>query len=384
MSANSRPLLYALAAFSTALAAPAALAQDLLIGQVSSLTSAQNASNGKALYAGINAYFDYVNASGGIGGRKVRLVNKDDEYASAKMIDLTKQFIADRDILALSGYQNTSGLAELSKQNIPGTAGIAMIAPFQGDRSIVGAKNFFPFRSGYPDEIAALVKEAKFTDKKRVVVIYQSMTFGPPMAKLARELAKDQGLNIVDATMIDGARPDIEAAVAGPVASASKHSPDAVFVLAGSKYMLEVVKQLKNSPTLDGTQIYLLSLAPAQDVVKAVGEAKARGIVISQVVPFPFSATLPLVGEYQKLMKQYAPNEPFSFSSLEGFVIGKITVEALKRAGPKPTREKVVKALNNLGEFNLGGVYVNYTSKERNGWRGVDLTVIGPGGKLLR
>ncbi len=307
MSANSRPLLYALAAFSTALAAPAALAQDLLIGQVSSLTSAQNASNGKALYAGINAYFDYVNASGGIGGRKVRLVNKDDEYASAKMIDLTKQFIADRDILALSGYQN-----------------------------------------------------------------------------LARELAKDQGLNIVDATMIDGARPDIEAAVAGPVASASKHSPDAVFVLAGSKYMLEVVKQLKNSPTLDGTQIYLLSLAPAQDVVKAVGEAKARGIVISQVVPFPFSATLPLVGEYQKLMKQYAPNEPFSFSSLEGFVIGKITVEALKRAGPKPTREKVVKALNNLGEFNLGGVYVNYTSKERNGWRGVDLTVIGPGGKLLR
>jgi len=40
-------------------------------------------------------------------------------------------------------------------------------------------------------------------------------------------------------------------------------------------------------------------------------------------------------------MKQYAPNEPLSFSSLEGFVVGKITVAALKRAGKNPTREKV-------------------------------------------
>jgi hypothetical protein len=83
-------------------------------------------------------------------------------------------------------------------------------------------------------------------------------------------------------------------------------------------------------------------------------------------------------------MKQYAPDEPLSFSTLEGFVIAKITVEALKRASPKPTREKVLKVLNNMGELNLGGVYVNYTTKERKGWSMVDLTVIGPNGKLLR
>jgi len=101
-------------------------------------------------------------------------------------------------------------------------------------------------------------------------------------------------------------------------------------------------------------------------------------------VPFPFSATLPLVDEYQKAMKQYAPNEPLSYSTLEGFVDAKIAVEALKRAGPKPTREKVLKALINMGELDLGGVYVDYSPKARNGWGQVDLTVIGPGGKLLR
>jgi branched-chain amino acid transport system substrate-binding protein len=106
--------------------------------------------------------------------------------------------------------------------------------------------------------------------------------------------------------------------------------------------------------------------------------------VIAQSVPYPFSATLPMVGEYQKLMKQYAPDQPLSFSTLEGFVAGKITVEAVRRAGPRPTREKVLKALYGLGEFNLGGVYVNYSQKARLGWGGVDLTVIGPNGKLLR
>jgi len=100
--------------------------------------------------------------------------------------------------------------------------------------------------------------------------------------------------------------------------------------------------------------------------------------------PLTFSATLPVVSEYQKLMHKYAAGELLSFSTLEGFITAKITVEALKRAGPKPTREKVLKVLNAMGELNLGGVYVNYSPKARNGWGGVDLTVIGANGKLLR
>jgi len=375
--------LCALAAVSIGLAASFAHGQDLLVGQVSSRTSPSVAANAKGLHAGITVYFDYVNAQGGVGGRKVRLVSKDDQFVPAKMVELTKEFAADKNIIALAGYQNTAGITEVSKQNLPGTLGIAMIAPFQGDRSIVGAANFFPFRSGYPDEVRALVKEAKFTEKKRVLLLYQNMTFGPPMAKLARELAKEQGLNVIDALAVDSLSGDTRT-VAGVVAAATKRSPDAIIVLIGGNFVVEALKQIKNSPGLDGTQLYMMSIVQVQDVVKTVGEAKARGIVISQVTPFPFSATLPLVGEYQKLMKQYAPNEPLSFASLDGFVVGKITVEALRRASPKPTREKILKVLHNIGEFDLGGVYVNYTPKERKGWGGIDLTVIGANGKLLR
>src|SRR5581483_2860575 len=225
-------------------------------------------------------------------------------------------------------------------------------------------------------------KEAKSTQKSRVMILYQNVTFGPPMTKLAQALAKEQGLNIIESVVIDQ-NADDKVVIANAAAAVVKQQPDAVLMLVGGRWVIELVRQIKNAK-LYGTQLYLLSIVPPQDLVKAIGEQEARGIVISQVVPYPFSATLPLVVEYQKLMKQYAPNEPLSFSSLEGFVVGKITTEAIRRAGPKPTREKVLKALNSMGELDLGGVYVNYTARERKGWGGVDLCVMGPGGKLLR
>jgi ABC-type branched-subunit amino acid transport system substrate-binding protein len=216
------------------------------------------------------------------------------------------------------------------------------------------------------------------------VVVYQGATFGPAMMQLAQEVSKKEGLNVVAYVKMDTtAQAKIDAVIRDVVAAVVKANPDAVILLLGGKPAPELVKQIKNSAAADA-QIYLMSIVPPTDVIKTLGEAKARGIVISQAVPFPFSATLPLVDEYQRLMKQYAPGEPLSYSTLEGFVDAKITVEALRRAGVKPTREKVLKALENMGELDLGGVYVNYSSKARNGWGIVDLTVIGPNGKLLR
>jgi len=365
-------------------AAPPAGAQELLVGQVAALTNPGTTANAKGLAMGLQIYFKYVNEHGGVGGRPVRLVSKDDGLTPGKMVEITREYVADKKVLALAGYVNTGGITEVSKANLPGQAGIALIAPLQGDQSIVGADNFFPFRSGYPDEVIALIKEAVSTQKKKVAVVYWNITFGPAMVKLAQEVTKQVGLNVaawvpIDATAQDKFEPIMKEAVDAVV----KASPDAVIMLISGRYSLEFIKQIKNSDAAN-PQLYAMSIVPPGDVVKAVGEAKARGIVIAQSVPYPFSPTLPLVSEYQKLMKQYAPNEALSYSTLEGFVAGKITVEALKRAGRNPTREKVLKALYSMGEFDLGGVYVNYSRKARRGWGTVDLTVIGPNGKLLR
>jgi ABC-type branched-subunit amino acid transport system substrate-binding protein len=384
MSAHHRSVPLAAAFFlSVSIATPSA-GQELLIGQVASLSNPATMANAKGIQAGIKAYFDAVNDQGGVGGRKLALVSKDDGLTPGRMVELTREYIADKRVVALTGYVNTGGITEVSKANLPGEAGIALIAPLQGDKSIVGAANFFPFRSGYPDEVTALVKEASNTQKKKLAIVYWNITFGPAMQKIAQEAAQKFGVNVVATVPIDAQAQDkFDPIMKEAVAAVVKQAPDAILMLISGRYSLEFVKQIKNSESADA-QLYAMSIVPPGDVVKAVGEAKARGLVIAQAVPFPFSATLQIVSEYQKTMKQYAPNEPLSFSTLEGFVGGKITVEAIKRAGKNPTRAGVLKALSSMGEYDLGGVYVNYSSKERRGWGQIDLTVIGAAGKLLR
>jgi len=385
MSRNPlRVALATLVAVVSLLVFSAAHAQDLLVGQVASQTSPVTAANAKGMAIGLQTYFDYINAQGGVSGRPIKLITKDDGLVPGKMVEMTKEFIADKNVVALAGYVNTSGLTELAKANLLGDSGIALISPLQGDKSIVGAANFFPFRSGYPDEVTALVKEAQSTHKQKVTVVYWNVTFGPSMMKVAQDVSKQVGLNVTAWVEVDAKAQDkFDAVMKQATDAVVKQSPDAIIMLISGRYSLEFIKQIRNSPA-HSAQLYAMSIVPSGDVVKTVGEAKARGLVIAQAVPFPFSTSRPLVAEYQKLMKQYAPDQPLSFSTLEGFVAGKITVTALKRAGGNPTREKVLKTLNSMGELNLGDVFVNYSPAARNGWGRIDLTMIGETGKLVR
>jgi len=370
-------------AVSAGLAAPVA-AQDLLIGQVASQTNIVTGANGRGVFTGINVYLSAVNAQGGVGGRQVKLIYKDDDAKADKMVEFTKEFAANKDIIGLVGYVNTSGITEVAKRGMLTDANLALVSPLQGDKSVVGADNIFPFRSGYPDEVAALVKEAGATQKKKVVLAWFNVTFGPAMQALAEEEAKKIGLSVTSVKIDAQAPPAKLGEVVKQVAAdIAKAQPDAVIMLTSSKYVAEITRELNSTPAA-GVQIYAMSVVWADDIVKAVGEEKARGAVIAQAVPFPYSATLPFVGEYQRAMKQFAPNEPLSFPTLEGYAAAKIMVEGIKRAGANPTREKVLKALYGMGEFNLGGAYVDYSTRARRGWGSVDLSIIGPKGRLMR
>jgi branched-chain amino acid transport system substrate-binding protein len=118
--------------------------------------------------------------------------------------------------------------------------------------------------------------------------------------------------------------------------------------------------------------------------VKQIGAATARGVIFAQSVPFPFVGANTFVREYQAAMKKHKPQKPLSFSSLEGYAGAKILVAAMRKAKGGVTRQSLVQALSELGEFDLGGVGVKYTSSQKRGWGKVDLTIVGDGGKLLK
>ncbi|HEY4370992.1 MAG TPA: ABC transporter substrate-binding protein [Burkholderiales bacterium] len=369
---------------SFAAAGTSASAQEILVGQVGSQTNIVTGANGHGINIGMNAYFASVNAAGGINGKQVKVVFKEDEGKAEKMVAASKELAANKDMVAFLGFVNTSGLTMMAKQNMFAELGMPLIAPLQGDKSIVGADNIFPFRSGYPDEVVALVKEAADSQKKRVVVAYFTATFGPSMTKLAEEQAKKDNVNIVGTVKIDTAPDKFKQNMETAAKEVIKLNPDAVIMLMSSRFAAEMVKLVKNSDSpANSAQMYAMSVVWADEIAKAATPEKARGTVIIQAIPFPYSVVLPVVGEYQRVMKQFAPKEQINFPTFEGYIAAKITAEAIKRAGPNPTREKVLKALYNMGEYNLGGVYVNYSAKDRRGWGGTDPSVMGPKGNLL-
>jgi ABC-type branched-subunit amino acid transport system substrate-binding protein len=196
-------------------------AQDVVFGQVASQTNLASAANAKGLAVGIQAYFDKVNANGGIAGNKVKLVTLDDGLQGPKMIELTQQLIADKSVAGLLGFLNSAGLAEIAKQDLPAKSGIALIAPLQGDRNVIGAGNVFPLRSGYADEVTTLLKEAKTWGKDSIAVVNMNIAFGPALAKVATQISETLGVTVVTNPVLDATPDKLDASVKAAVAAIS-------------------------------------------------------------------------------------------------------------------------------------------------------------------
>src|SRR5262245_44846124 len=125
-----RPLSAARLALAALLcAAGAAAANDLVVGNIASTTNPTARENSANLVLGYTVYFQQINQEGGVRGRPVRMLNKDDGVNPDRMVALTQELIADKEVIALAGFLNTAGLVELMKRNTLVDGKIAMVAP---------------------------------------------------------------------------------------------------------------------------------------------------------------------------------------------------------------------------------------------------------------
>lgn len=360
-----------------------ASAADVVFAQIASQSNPASMANAQGLKIGIQACFDAINAKNGINGNKLKLEVRDDGLQSKNMVEMTAQLIDNKSIVGLLGFLNTAGLNALVKENTFGKNGIALIAPLQGDKNIVEADNVFPLRSGYADELDALLKEAKSWGKDTISIVNMNIAFGPPLAELAQKRATEIGLKVVSRSVVDFSPDTQPASVTAAVKDIAAARPKAILVLAAGTPAFEFIKAVRVAP--EGlAQIYGLSVLLHSELITTTGVDKARGIVLSQAMPYPYTATKAVITEYQNAMKTYAPKAALSFSSLEGYMGAKIAAEAVRRAGANPSRERVLNSLQTMAEYNLGGISVNYTAQARKGWGGVDLTIINASGNLQK
>ncbi|MCW7536355.1 ABC transporter substrate-binding protein [Aquabacterium sp. A7-Y] len=378
-SAAGRLRAFTLSLLMSAAALPAAAA-DLVIGQVAPLTGVITGT-GEEYVAGAQAYFAHVNARGGVLGRQIRVVVKDDGYRPELTLERTRELLEQDKPLALFGFVGTANVLALTKHKVLSEAGIALLAPYTGAMDLRVPINpyLFHVRASYADETAKMVEHLHTVGLRRFAVLYQDDAFGKAGLAGAEAAMQKLGLKSVATGSYDRTKPEeVDAAVAAIVPA----NPDAVIMVSVNRASSVFIKKLRAAGSR--AQLFSISVVNFKELLHNAGEAVVRGVGISQVMPFPYAASTPVVREFHTLMAQYAPGKVISYASLESFIAAKVMVEALRRAGPEPTRQKVLAALDGLKEYDAGGFKVGFGAGNRNGSRYVEVTVIGADGKLRR
>lgn len=365
-------------AASLALAAPGR--DDLVIGQVAPLTGTI-AGTGDEYVAGGAAYFAHVNANGGIYGRKIRVVVKDDSYKPDQTLAMTRQLLAEDKPLALFGFVGTGNVLALNKNRVLEDAGIALLAPYTGAQDLRDPMSpyIFHIRASYADETARMVEHLHTIGLRRFAVMYQDDPFGKSGLAGAETALKKLGLTAVAKGGYDRTKPeDIDAAVAAiaPV------NPDAIIMVSVNRASAAFVKKMRAQGSK--ARLFSISVVNFKELLKNAGEDNARGIGISQVMPYPYSTLVPVAREFQTMMAKYQPGKVVSYASMESFIAAKILVEAIQRSGADPTRQKIVAQLDKMNLYDAGGFKVSFSPDNHVGSKFVEVTVIGRDGKLLR
>lgn len=364
---------------STAISESGVTADTILLGQSAALTGPAR-SLGKQMNAGARLYFDHINQQGGIFGRKIRLEVLDDYYEPEPAAKNTRKLIEEERVFALFGYVGTP----TSQAALPlaTQARVPFFGPYTGARSVREPRSRYVFhvRAGYSDEATAILRQIQTTGLKRVAVVYNDDAYGKAeLEELERAVksAADSGVRLVAREAVVRNTMEIGDAMQGVL----KASPDTVVMISAYRtagaFVKEALRRGYNG------QFYNVSFVGTQALANEVG-AKGSGVIISQVMPHPGNATLPVVREYLRLLQAAGKPNEFDYASIEGYIAAKAFAEGLRRAGKDLTREKLVTALESMRSVDLGGFIVNFTPENHVGSRFVEMTVINSKGQVIR
>ena len=348
---------------------------QIVVGQTASF-SGPVAAGVKEAAEGAKLYIDTVNANGGVNGQTIELLSMDDKFDPKLTVENAKILIVEKKVVALflvRGTPQTLALLPLlAEYRVP------LVAPSTGAMALHQPvnPNVFNVRSSYQDEAERVVKHLSLVGVDRIAVLQADDSFGADAVIGALAGFKAVGKEPVLLEKFNRVKPDYDALAA----KAMKASAQAVLFIGSGTMVVDGTKAIRAAGS--AAQIVTLSNNAASGFITDMGRY-ARGTIVSQVFPYERSVGSPIVKEALELAK--AKNiDGISPAMLEGYAAAKVLVEGLRRAGAKPTREKLIAALNGLNKFDIGGLQVSYSPTDHTGLSFVELSIIGPDGKFRR
>lgn len=359
-------------------------AEPVVVGQIASTSNALVSEVSTQYNKGIALAFDRVNRAGGIGGRPLKLVLRDDGFDPAKTAGIVEELVNRDGAVALIGNVGSPAVLRLAESGILESRKLASFSPFAGLQAALGAPQVFPVRKSYEDEVSAMFEHSVRLGRRRVAFVAFELGAGPALAKAAPELARQAGAQLVGPVLF---RPD-----KNPVAH-NRALDEALAKIASSDYEAAVViasgpaasRAIEKLRQLRGKAlpIYTLSFNPAEQLARDLGADGARGVMITQVMPPPRSTSLQVVLEFRSDLTAAGETATPGYTLLEGYVAGRIAAEVI-RLSPGPLRESILRTAAHIGELNVGGFRVSYSPKARRSLNPVEITMISGDGRIIR
>jgi ABC-type branched-subunit amino acid transport system substrate-binding protein len=257
-------------------------------------------------------------------------------------------------------------------------AKVPLVGPFTGAEVLRNPVNRYIFnvRASYYDETEKIVEQLVSTGNHKIAVFYQDDAYGQAGLKGVEIAMGKRNMKILALGKVERNTVKVQDAVK----TINAAQPDGVVMISAYTSIAEFVREMKAAGST--TQFHNVSFVGSKALADALKD-EGYGVAISQVVPFPWSPSVPIVKEYQEILSK-AGNTDFNFSSLEGYIVAKVMVEGLKRAGKDLTREKLVSALEGMNRVDLGEFTVSFSPANHSGSKYVDLTMIGRAGKFIK
>lgn len=347
----------------------------IVFGQVAALAGPA-AALGSGMRTGILAAFAEANRAGGVQGRELVLLSRDDGYEPNNTIAAANALINQDQVFALIGSVGTPTTNAILP--LIAEAGIPLIGPFTGSEGLRNPFNplVVNVRASYFQETEVMVEHlTRDLGYKRIAIFYQDDSYGR-VGLLGTQRALDRrGMKLVS----EGSYQRNTTAVRGALADIARGQPEAVIMIGAYAPCAEFIKEARAAKL--GATYVNISFVGADSLAKALG-GEGDGVVVTEVVPFPSDTSLPLVARYQAALKAADPLAQPGFVSLEGYIAGRLAVQALQAIKGSITRRALLNAIATAGTFDLDGMTLAFSPQSNQGSNRVFLTVLGADGRF--
>lgn len=351
-----------------------ATAAEIVVAHVAPLKGLE-AGQGRAYGAGLQLYFDSVNRAGGINGNSITLVSEDDGGRAADTVALVKKFAADSRVVALTGVIGNGNVGELIASGVLQGAGIPLIG-YRCGEIVPEAALVYNVRASLNDEITKIIQHVTTIGIRRLGLFYEEGAGGTELVAAAEKIAERFGATVASRASYAPGTAKVDRAVELFL----KTQPQAIVVVSSGAATAAFIEQYRASS--GAAQLFATSAADIEQLGKRLSDEQMQSVAIAQVIPSPYSIGTRLAKEYLDLTaKSRDPASPVSYSMFEGYIAGKVIVQALRQARA-PSRSGVVAAMNSMAHFDLGGYIVSYSGSSRSGSRRVDLSIVSAGRKI--